>query len=195
MFTGLIESVGIVKAVLTIPAGVRLNVEAGMAQGVSIGDSVAVNGVCLTVSENGHGVFAAEVSPETARVTALGRAVVGTEVNLERPLRADGRLGGHFVLGHVDGVGKVGAIQAEADFHRITIKYPSALTSWVVEKGSIAIDGISLTVASLSVSELQVQIVPFTWEHTNLRKIKVDDAVNLECDIIGKYVIRALENR
>jgi len=195
MFTGLIESVGVIREVFTIPAGLRLNVEDGMAQSLSVGDSVAVNGVCLTVSQNGHGAFAAEVSPETARVTTLGRAMVGTEVNLERPLRPDGRLGGHFVLGHVDGVGQIGAIQEESDFHRITIKYPPVFTSCIVEKGSIAIDGISLTVASVSVGEFQVQIVPFTWEHTNLCKIEVDEAVNLECDIIGKYVIRALENR
>ena len=195
MFTGLIESVGIIRNVFMIPAGLRLNVETRMAEAVSVGDSVAVSGVCLTVSEITDGVFAAEVSPETARVTTLGRAVVGTAVNLERPLRPDGRLGGHFVLGHVDGVGQVSGIQEESDFYRVTVRHPSAFTSWVVEKGSIAVDGISLTVAALSTAEFQLQIVPYTWEHTNLRQIKVDDAVNLECDIIGKYVIRALEDR
>jgi len=126
-------------------------------------------------------------------VTTLGWLSPGAVVNLERPLRADSRLGGHFVQGHVDGVGTVEDVRVEADFHWITITFPRHLAPYVIHKGSIAVDGISLTVARLGLDRFDVQIVPFTLEHTNLSRISVRDVVNLECDMVGKYVVRAAE--
>ena len=193
MFSGLIESVGRVAAVASKPAGRSLRVASGLAGELAVGDSIAVNGVCLTVVRADGRAFETDVSPETLRVTALGAAAAGTLVNLERPVRADGRLGGHFVLGHVDGVGRIEAIRAEADFHRIRVGFPPALQPLIVDKGSIAVDGISLTVIAPDRHRFDVQIVPHTWRQTNLHAAAAGDAVNLECDIIGKYVLRAVE--
>jgi riboflavin synthase len=171
----------------------RLRLATGLASELAIGDSVAVNGVCLTViSTDGENIYA-DVSPETARVTAIGSLKRGALVNLERPLRADARIGGHFVQGHVDGTGRIDEIRREGDSWWITIEYPSALAPSIVRKGSIAVDGISLTVAGVDNRRFDVQIIPYTWEHTNLRTLRVGEAVNLECDILGKYVFRALE--
>ena len=193
MFTGLIEAVGTITDLSKIPAGRRVHIAPRAATASAPGDSIAVNGVCLTVvTVDTHGV-GADVSPETLRVTTLGGLRRGAAVNLERPLRADGRLGGHFVQGHVDGVGRIEAIVEEADFRRITVSFPKLIAMSIVPKGSIAIDGISLTVASLHGESLDVQIIPYTWEETNLRASAVGDPVNLECDIIGKYVARAVE--
>jgi len=114
-------------------------------------------------------------------------------VNLERPLRADGRFGGHFVQGHVDAVGRIEELRHEADFHWLTVGFPDSLAPYIVLKGSIAVDGISLTVAGLGADRLDIQIVPFTMEHTNLRRAQAGDRVNLECDLVGKYVVRAME--
>jgi riboflavin synthase len=149
--------------------------------------------VCLTATSIEGDVFGADVGPETLRVTALGRFVKGTHVNLERPLRADGRFGGHFVQGHVDGIGHIEEFRAEADFRWLTVSFPPDLAPYIVPKGSIAIDGISLTVARLSVDRVDIMIVPFTIEHTNLKACRKHDAVNIECDMVGKYVARAVE--
>jgi riboflavin synthase len=157
------------------------------------GDSLAVNGVCLTIVGSGGGHVEADVSPETSRVTTLGSLGAGTLVNLERPLRADARLGGHVVQGHVDARGTIAAIEPYGDCRWLSIAYPPELAPYLVPKGSIAVDGISLTVASLAVAEFGVQIVPFTWEHTNLAAARQGDPVNLECDIVGKYVVRLAE--
>ena len=192
MFSGLIEATGSVVALREIPAGARLSVDTPLAQELALGDSIAVNGVCLTVVEHGDRVFDAEISPETARVTTLGRFTPGAVVNLERPLKVDARLGGHFVLGHVDGVGQIRQVHQEAEFNLLTVGYDPTLAPYIVPKGSIAVDGISLTVADLRDEEFDVQIVPFTWQHTNLRGALRDAPVNLECDIIGKYVVRAV---
>ena len=192
MFSGLIEATGSVVALRDIPAGARLSVDTPLAQELALGDSIAVNGVCLTVIEHGDQVFDAEISPETARVTTLGRFTPGAVVNLERPLKVDARLGGHFVLGHVDGVGQIRQVHQEAEFNLVTVGYDPTLAPYIVPKGSIAVDGISLTVAGLRDEEFDVQIVPFTWQHTNLRGALGDAPVNLECDIIGKYVVRAV---
>ena len=173
MFSGLIEALGEVAEVTAIPAGLHLRVTAGLAAELLLGDSVAVNGVCLTVATKDELGFAAELSPETARVTTLGGFRKGTVVNLERPLRVDARLGGHFVLGHVDDIGQVDAIRQQSDFYRVTVRYPAELTPLIVQKGSIALDGVSLTVAELSPERFEVQIVPYTWEHTNLHAIRV----------------------
>ena len=193
MFTGLIESVGAIAAVEAVDAGFRLRIASDIAAGLHLGESVAVNGVCLTVVENAAGSFSAEIGPETAKVTSLGALKSGSPVNLERAMRADGRFGGHMVLGHVDGTGNIQAIRAEADFFWITIGYPAGLAPYLIHRGSIAVDGISLTIAKLEQTTFDVQIVPFTWSHTNLRSTRAGDRVNLECDMVGKYVLRALE--
>ena len=193
MFSGLIEAVGTVALATRTPAGLGLRVRCRLAAELAAGDSIAVNGVCLTAVETDDEAFTADVSPETARVTTLGAVAEGMLVNLERPLRADGRIGGHFVLGHVDATGRVTEIREEAEYRRLGFEHPPALKPLIVPKGSIAVDGISLTVAALDVHRFDVQIVPYTWDHTRLRSARVGDAVNLECDIIGKYVLNAAE--
>jgi riboflavin synthase len=193
MFTGLVEAVGEVVDRQTTPGGARLRIESPLAAELALGDSVAVNGVCLTATSIEGGTFAADVGPETLRVTTLGRFSQGTRVNLERPLRADGRFGGHFVQGHVDGVGRIEDWRAEADFHWLTVSFSRDLSPYIVPKGSIAIDGISLTVAHLGADRVDIMIVPFTVEHTNLQVAQKRDTVNIECDMVGKYVARAAE--
>ena len=197
MFTGLIESVGEVADVHAIDAGYRLRIACDIAPDLKLGESVAVNGVCLTVVEKGGAppdpFFVAEIGPETAKVTSLGNLKTGALANLERSMRADGRFGGHIVLGHVDGTGTIQSIRPEADFWWVTIGFPAALAPYLIHRGSVAIDGISLTIAKLDASTLDVQIVPFTWSHTNLRTAQIGDRVNLECDMVGKYVVRAVE--
>ena len=193
MFTGLVEALGAVAGVRELPAGRRIRIAAEMAGGLALGDSVAVNGVCLTVVGCDASGFEAEVSPETLRVTSLAGLRAGAAVNLERPLLPADRLGGHFVQGHVDGVGSLAGIEQQTDFRSVTVSFPADLARYLVTKGSIAVDGISLTVAGLATDRFTVQIVPHTWRHTNLHARRVGDAVNIECDIIGKYVARAVE--
>ena len=193
MFTGLIESVGEIAEIETIDAGFRLRIASDVAAGLHLGESIAVNGVCLTVVETTSGSFSTEIGPETAKVTSLGALTSGSPVNLERAMRADGRFGGHMVLGHVDGTGTIQSIRSEADFFWVTIGYPAGLAPYLIHRGSIAVDGISLTIAKLEQAAFDVQIVPFTWSHTNLRSTRAGDRVNLECDMVGKYVLRALE--
>jgi riboflavin synthase len=193
MFTGLIEALGEVAEVKPTPAGFRLRLTTTLAVEIAPGDSLSVNGVCLTaVSCDAAGIHA-DISPETARVSALGALRRGAIVNLERPLRADARLGGHFVQGHVDATGTIEDIRQDGDSYWVTIKYPALLAPYLVRKGSIAVNGISLTIAGLDDRRFDVQIVPYTWEHTNLHSAKPDDVVNLECDILGKYVVRVAE--
>ena len=139
------------------------------------------------------GAFHADVGPETLRVTTLGSLAAGAVVNLERPLRGDGRMGGHFVQGHVDAIGRIEKLQPASDFLWMTVSFPHELARFLVLKGSVAVDGISLTVAGLSGDRFDVQLVPFTMEHTNLKRSQIGDSVNLECDMIGKYVARAAE--
>jgi riboflavin synthase len=126
-------------------------------------------------------------------VTTLGALAPGTLVNLERPLRPDGRFGGHFVQGHVDGIGHVEVLRADTDFHWLTISFPCTLAPYLVQKGSIAVDGVSLTVAGLGVDRFDAMVLPYTLEHTNFKAMKIRDRVNLECDMIGKYVVRSVE--
>ena len=193
MFTGLVESVGALVERTAIAAGFRVRIATALAGELAPGDSLAVNGVCLTVVLSEHGEVHADVGPETVRVTTLGWLEQGAAVNLERPLRADGRLGGHFVQGHVDAIGHIEEIRAEADFHWVTVSFPRQLAPFVINKGSVAVDGISLTVAGLGADRFDLQIVPFTMQHTNLGRARIRDRVNLECDMVGKYVVRAAE--
>lgn len=193
MFTGLIEAVGRVRSVAPMPGGVRLAVETSLAPAVERGASIAHNGVCLTVVDVDAGAIVTEVSPETLRVTSLGALAPGSPVNLERPVRPDGLMGGHFVQGHVDATGEVVAIVDEGEFWRFTFSYPPQLAPLFIPKGSIAVDGISLTVASLGEGAFDVQIIPHTWQQTNLHAARVGDRVNLECDMLGKYVVRVAD--
>ncbi|HYN05792.1 MAG TPA: riboflavin synthase [Vicinamibacterales bacterium] len=195
MFTGLIEATGRVERIHATPSGRVVRVATALGAELKAGESVAVSGVCLTVSSCDRSGFSAIVSPETLRVTTLLTAVEGRLLNLERPLRADGRFGGHFVLGHVDGVGRVSVIRADAECHWLEVEPPEHLMPLIVHKGSIAIDGISLTVAQLSDNRVGVQIVPFTLAETALRETRSGDAVNLEADVIGKYVARLVADR
>ena len=193
MFTGLIETLGEVAEVKPTPSGFRLRLNTALSPSLTPGDSVAINGVCLTVvSADASGVHM-DVSPETLRVSALGSLKRGASVNMERPMRADARVGGHFVQGHVDATGSIEEIRKDGDSWWVTIKFPPSLAAQIVRKGSIAVDGISLTVAGVDDRRFDVQVIPFTWEHTNLRFAKVNDLVNLECDMLGKYVLRAME--
>lgn len=193
MFTGLIESVGEVAEVAAIDAGFSLRIKSDIAGDLHLGESISVNGVCLTVVNNAPGTFSAEIGPETANVTSLGSLTGGSLVNLERAMPANGRFGGHIVLGHVDSTGTIQAIRPEADFSWVSVNYPASLAPYLIHRGSIAVDGISLTIARLEAASFDVQIVPFTWSHTNLRHARVGDPVNLECDMVGKYVVRAIE--
>lgn len=193
MFTGLIEAVGEVGEVKPTPAGFRLRISSSLADELAPGASLAINGVCLTViAADADGVHM-DVSPETVRVTSLGGLKRGSLVNLERPVRADARMGGHFVQGHVDATGTIEDLRHEGEHHWLTVRYPSLLAPYLVRKGSVAIDGISLTVAGLDDQRFDVQIIPFTWDNTNLRAAQPKDLVNIECDILGKYVVRAIE--
>ncbi len=193
MFTGLIEAIGEVAEVKSTAEGFRLRLTTVMGAELAPGDSVAVNGVCLTVVAADADGIHADISPETARVSALGGLRRGAVVNLERPLRADARLGGHFVQGHVDATATIEEIRPDGDSFWITIGFPPLLAPYIVRKGSIAVDGISLTVAGVDDRHLDVQIIPYTWEHTTLKRAKRGDVVNIEVDILGKYVVRVAE--
>lgn len=193
MFTGLVEAVGQIVDREPKSGGARLRIGSRLGPELAPGDSVAVNGVCLTVVAAQESEIHADLGPETLRVTTLGSLDRGALVNLERPLRADNRFGGHFVQGHVDGVGLVENLRQDADFHWLTVAFPAALAPYFVPKGSIAIDGISLTIAALGQGRLDVMVLPYTLEHTNIKTMKIRDRVNLECDMIGKYVVRAAE--
>jgi riboflavin synthase len=193
MFTGLIEALGEVVEIKPTPSGCRLRLTTPIAKELAAGDSLAVNGVCLTVVAADEEGVHADIAPETARVTTLGGLKRGTVVNLERPVRADARIGGHFVQGHVDATASIEDVRQDGDSYWVTIKFPPLLAPYIVRKGSIAIDGISLTVAGVDEKLFDVQIIPYTWEHTTFQRLKSGDIVNLECDIIGKYVVRVAE--
>lgn len=162
-------------------------------EGLRQGDSIAVNGACLTVTRLYTGGFAVDLSPETLRRTNLGALAPGAPVNLERPLVYGGRVGGHLVQGHVDAVGEILSVAPEGNSHLFTISAPQALMRYIVEKGFIAVDGISLTVVGVQGSTFSVSIIPYTFQHTVLGYRKVGDAVNLEVDILAKYLERLLE--
>lgn len=195
MFTGIVEGVGSLAEVKGTGGGFRVRIHTPLSGEMKVGDSLAVNGVCLTVILIDGEHVLADVGPETSRVTTFGALQRGQEVNLERPMRGDGRLDGHFVLGHVDGVGVIEEIRTEGESHWLTIGFPSALAAYFIRKGSVAIDGVSLTVAGLGERQFDVMVIPYTWAHTSLKGLKKGDKVNLECDMIGKYVVRMMELR
>jgi riboflavin synthase len=191
MFTGLIEAVGTVASLDRVEGGYRLAIGSTLASVLREGDSLAVNGVCLTVIAHDGERVAFDIGPESARVTALGTLRPGMPVNLERAMRADTRVGGHFVQGHVDGTGTLVAIREEAEFTWMAFAFPSEAAPYVIPKGAVAVDGISLTVATLAADRFDVQIIPFTWRHTTLSSLAIGDRVNLEFDMLGKYAVRA----
>jgi riboflavin synthase len=188
VFTGLVQDLGTVSAVDASDDGVRLAVATALELGE--GDSVSVNGVCLTATDVADGGFRADVMNETLRRSSLAQLEAGSRVNLELPLRAADRLGGHFVQGHVDGVGGVWDMRDEGFSRVVTIGVPAELMRYVVEKGSIAVDGVSLTISALGDDWVQVALIPETLERTILGDVGVGQAVNLEVDVLAKYVER-----
>jgi riboflavin synthase len=195
MFTGIIEGTGHVREMRRAAGGARLVIDAGSTFGgdaLRTGESVAVNGVCLTAVAAERDAFAADLSPETLDRTTLGRLAPGTAVNLERPLSAGGRLGGHIVQGHVDGVGRIVALREDGEARRLEIIAPPGLARYIVDKGSIAVDGVSLTVAGVSPSgrRFGVALIPHTCGVTALGDLEPGVEVNLEVDVLAKYVER-----
>jgi len=190
MFTGIIEEIGEVVDIKDTGDFRAIHVRGkSVFDDLKLGSSIAVNGVCLTVRSIATNVFTAEMSRETLDRTSLGNLARGSIVNLERPMRAESRFGGHIVQGHVDGIGWIRKFDREGDAWNLKIEYPAAGSRYIVEKGSIAVDGISLTVASLQASSVfSVAIIPHTFENTNLKMTKPGDPVNLEFDVIAKYV-------
>ncbi len=195
MFTGLVEEVGTVVGIDPLPRGSRLRIAAaGVLHDLAQGESIAVDGVCLTALDIDSTGFGADVSPETIARCNVSQYRIGTEVNLERALRVGQRLGGHFVQGHVDGVCRVLTSSDEDDFIRLTFEIPDGLRGYLVSKGSVSLNGVSLTVASLQERSFDVQLVPHTLERTNLTSEDRCETLNLEVDMLGKYVAQLLEH-
>lgn len=196
MFTGLIEDVGTVSALRVHGNAAVLTVTTRLSlRRMALGASIAVNGACLTVVKKSRNTFTVDVSPETLRRTNLAGLANGSLVNLEQPMRLQERLGGHLVTGHVDGVGTITAIAPQGDFTMFRFRAPASLGALLVPKGSIAVDGISLTVNDCRGARFSAAIIPFTLQHTNLRARRVGDKVNLETDLIGKYVQNFVRQR
>ena len=196
MFTGIIEEMGTVKALRREAGAARLSLSAAtVLDGTALGDSICVNGVCLTVVELGKNEFSADVAVETLRVTNLGELKAGARVNLERALQLSARIGGHLVSGHVDAVGRLREKRDEGNGWRIFFDAPETVLRYVIKKGSIAIDGISLTVADVDRAGFSIAMIPHTAKLTTLGFKTAGDSVNLEADIIGKYVERLLPGR
>jgi riboflavin synthase len=191
VFTGIIEEIGTIRGIRFIHEGAVMTISAGtLLPGIKIGDSVAVNGVCLTVTEVETGSFACDISAETLRLSSFRQAKQGLPVNLERSLMLGGRLGGHIVQGHVDGVGRLLARIPSGEGFEISFSFPRELERYLVYKGSIAVNGVSLTIASLEKESFSVAAIPLTLEETNLSGLNIGDPVNLEVDILGKYFER-----
>ena len=195
MFTGIVEETGMVRAAEPRGDGLRVAIDAAAtARGLPIGGSVAVNGCCLTAVEVSADGFACDLTRETLARTAFAeRLRPGALVNLERPMRADGRFDGHIVQGHVDGVGRIAALERHGESADLVVEPPPDLRRYLVEKGSVAVDGISLTVAALAPGRFTVAIIPYTLARTNLARASAGDPVNLEVDILAKYVERLLQ--
>ncbi|MGH3049673.1 MAG: riboflavin synthase [Gaiellaceae bacterium] len=192
MFTGLVADLGEITGVERSADGVRLQVSSRLAGELSEGDSVAVDGVCLTATAIAVGSFSADVMNETLRLSSLAEAGPGTPVNLELAMRPQDRLGGHMVQGHVDGVGRVTAVTADGFSRRVTVAPPRELLRYMVHKGSITVDGVSLTVAALDDRSFTVSLIPETLQRTNLGRAEPGTTVNLEVDVLAKYVERLM---
>jgi riboflavin synthase len=192
MFTGIIQGVGRVRSVERSNEGARLRIAAELAAELSDGDSVAVNGACLTATTVGEGAFEADVMNQTLSLTTLGALESGSQVNLELPLRPTDRLGGHVVQGHVDGTATVAELIPDGFAKRLRVELPDELLPYVVDRGSVAIEGVSLTVAALEDPVLEVSLIPETLERTTLGAVAPGDRVNVECDILARYVRRQL---
>ncbi|MDE3134543.1 MAG: riboflavin synthase [Acidobacteriota bacterium] len=192
MFTGLVADLGEITEVERSADGVRLQVSSRLAGELSEGDSVAVNGVCLTATAMRDGCFSADVMNETLRLSSLADAGPGTPVNLELAMRPQDRLGGHMVQGHVDGVGRVTAVSADGFSRRVTVAPPRELLRYMVHKGSITVDGVSLTLAGLDDRSFTVSLIPETLQRTNLGRAEPGTTVNLEVDVLAKYVERLM---
>ena len=194
MFTGIIEELGTIRRVDLAGGGLRLGVEAKrVVEDLRPGDSISLNGVCLTVVESGPLSFTVEAVEETLRRTTLGELRVGDRVNLERALRLSDRLGGHLVTGHIDGVGHIQALRPEGNSTRFYIEVPQDMVPYLIVKGSVAVDGVSLTVVDIEDSRFSVSIIPFTAQNTTFGLRRVGDRVNIELDLIGKYVARLMQ--
>ncbi|MFC4356282.1 riboflavin synthase [Chryseomicrobium palamuruense] len=195
MFTGIIEELGTVTRVSRSRESMTLTIAAQkILSDVSLGDSIAINGICLTVTSFSSSQFTVDVMPETFAATTIGELSTGSRVNLERAMAANGRFGGHFVTGHCDAVGEITSIQTNQNAVQLTIQFPEAFRPYVIQKGSISVDGVSLTVFGLSHQELMISLIPHTVEMTILHAKKVGDSVNLEFDILGKYILGAAEH-
>jgi riboflavin synthase len=193
MFTGIIEQTGSVTAAEGGSEMMRVVLEAESLDGIGLGDSIAVNGVCLTAVEVAPGRITVDIVKETIDRSTLGRLSPGDPVNLERPMPADGRFDGHIVQGHVDGVGRIVGIEPEGDGVRLGVEFPTSLGRYLVEKGSVTIDGVSLTIAAITDDRFEVALIPHTLAVTTLGLRSVGDEVNLEVDVLAKYVERLLK--
>jgi riboflavin synthase len=195
MFTGIVEHRGSVVSVERAAGAMRLVVDPGPITGIPVGASVAVNGVCLTAIEGPMGQVAFDLVAETLDRSTLGSLEPGDPVNLERPMPADGRFDGHIVQGHVDGVGEIQAIEPEGEGRRMVVRVPDELARYLVEKGSVTIDGVSLTVAAIEGTEIEIALIPHSLEVTTLGLRTVGEKVNLEIDVLAKYVEKLLSTR
>lgn len=196
MFTGLVEEKGILKEKIPTGEGFQFVIKANIImKDLQIGSSVAVNGCCLTVVKIDGNTFAVDTIEETLNKTNLGVLKQGMNVNLERPLAAEARLGGHFVLGHIDTTGKVEDVKELSNSHWLTISFPEKFKQYLIYVGSVAIDGVSMTVAELMDKSFSVGIIPHTWKETIFADKKIGDTVNLEFDVLGKYVERIMESK
>lgn len=196
MFTGLIEEIGVIKTTSSIGTGKVLEIECQkVLNNTKIGDSIAVNGICLTVTSISNKSYKVDVSKETLDISSAKYLKTGDRVNLERALTFSDRIGGHIVTGHIDTIGKIIEIKKEGDFYVFKVSYDNSFDKYVIYKGSIAVDGISLTVNEKKPGMVRLNIIPHTYNMTNLKYIKVGDFVNIEFDIIGKYVENLLKDR
>lgn len=196
MFTGIVEALGVVTDLIRDGDNMRLTIEsAQIAPGLKLGDSIAINGTCLTAVELTATSFAADAVPETLAKTNLGDLVQGSQVNLERPMRADGRFDGHIVQGHVDSIGTVIGVDPEGDGRRFSIEVADSIRRYIVDKGSVTVDGVSLTVAALTERGFQIALIPHTLQVTILGQRQIGDRVNIEIDVIAKYVERLVGER
>ena len=193
MFTGIVEQRGSVVSVESANGGMRLVLDTGTLPGIELGGSISVNGVCLTGVETGPGRVAVDVVMETLSRSTLAELQPGDPVNLERPMAANGRFDGHIVQGHVDGVGVITAIELEGSGRRLRLRIPDALSRYVIEKGSITVDGVSLTVAAVKGDEVEIALIPHSLQVTTLGLRAVGEKVNLEVDLVAKYVEKLLK--